>query len=129
MIFIDTNIFLRFLLKDNDAQYLEAKELFLQASYGHIKLITSLIVFFEVAWVLESVYGKRRDLVHEILFKILNLAIELEERELLIESLGYFGDSSLSLSDCFNLAFAKSKKAESFKTFDIKLAKKFKQIS
>lgn len=34
MIFVDTNYFLRFLLKDNQAQYLQAKELFLSAAQG-----------------------------------------------------------------------------------------------
>ena len=58
MIFIDTNYLLRFLLKDIDSQYLEAKKLLLQAARGEKKVITSTIVFFELFWVLKSYYKK-----------------------------------------------------------------------
>ena len=56
MIFIDTNYFLRFLLKDNEKQFIEVKKLFEKAILGEIDLYTSLIVIFEIYWVLSSFY-------------------------------------------------------------------------
>lgn len=125
MIFIDTNYFLRFLLKDNNQQSSQAKELFLQAARGKKQLVTSLLVFFEVCWVLRSVYGKDKASLAKILSDILSLNFVLDERRLILESLDFFKNTNLSLEDCYNLIFAKQKKATEFKTFDLKLAKIF----
>ena len=58
MVFVDTNYFLRFLLKDIDNQFKEAKQLFLKSAQGDISLTTSVIVFFEVVWVLRKSFSK-----------------------------------------------------------------------
>lgn len=126
MMFIDTNYFLRFLLKDIDNQYLEVKNLFISASEGKNELATSTIVFFEIYWVLISYYGKNKTEVSNIMKKILNLNfIELEEREVLFNALSLFQKTSLELEDCYNIYYAKSKEIKSFKTFDRKLTKEF----
>lgn len=124
--FVDTNYFLRFLLKDINNQYLEAENLFLSASEGKNELVTSTIVFFEIYWVLISYYGKNKVEVGNVLEKILNLNfIELEERIILSNSLSLFRKTNLSLEDCYNIYYAKSKEVKSFKTFDKKLIKEF----
>lgn len=126
MMFIDTNYFLHFLLKDINNQHLEAKNLFLSASEGKTKLITSTIVFFEIYWVLSSCYGRNKVEVANVLGKVLSLSfIELEERELLFKSLSLFKKTNLDLEDGYNVCYAKSKGIRSFKTFDKKLDKEF----
>lgn len=126
MIFVDTNIFSRFLLEDVDQQHQEAKSLFLEAAQGKVSLITSTIVFFEIYWVLSTFYKKQKPQLISLLTKILALTfINLEDRKILTESLDTFRKTNFNLEDCFNLAFAKSQKAESFKTFDVKLSKFF----
>ena len=126
MTFVDTNYFLRFLLRDNKSQYLEAKQLFLDAARGQEGLISSTVVFFEVFWVLRSVYGKDKEALVQVLKKLLELHVEFYERRILLESIDIFAKFSLSLEDCYNLVFAKAQKIKSFKTFDLKLAKAFK---
>lgn len=126
MMFIDTNYFLRFLLKDINHQHLEAKNLFLSASEGKIELITSTIVFFEIYWVLSSYYDRNKAEAGNVLEKVLSLNfIELEEREMLFKSLSLFKKTNLDLEDCYNVCYAKSKGVRSFKTFDKKLDKQF----
>lgn len=126
MIFVDTNYFLRFLLKDINSQHLEAKNLFLSASEGKIVLITSTIVFFEIYWVLSSHYEKNKAEVANVLEKILSLNfIGLEERTILSNSLTLFRERNFDLEDCYNVCYAKSKGIKSFKTFDKKLDKEF----
>ena len=126
MMFVDTNYFLRFLLKDVNSQHLEAKNLFLSASEGKSELITSTIVFFEIYWVLSSYYERNKTEVANILEKVLSLNfIELEERELLFKSLSLFKKTKLDLEDCYNVCYAKGKGIRSFKTFDKKLNKEF----
>src|SRR3989337_3365668 len=122
MIFVDTNYFLRFLLKDNSEQYSIAKNLFLSGAKGKTELFTSLIVFFEIYWVLKSYYEKNKDELNKTLNKILNLTfIKLAEREILTKSLKLFKTTTLSLEDCYNLLLAKEIATDDFASFDEKL--------
>ncbi len=125
MTFVDTNYFLRFILKDVDKQYLEAKDLFKDATSGKIELFTSLIVFFEIYWVLDSFYEKKKKEMVKILKSLLALSfVRLDERNILEKALQTFSGENLSLEDCYNLAYAKACHASDFKAFDKKLLKK-----
>lgn len=128
MIFVDTNYFLRFLLEDNQTQYFTTKELFLDAAKGKINLTTSVIVFFEIYWVFKSYYLKNKVDILEILQKILEMDfIKFDQKDILEKALDIFTRTNLSLEDCYNLAFAKEKGVNQFKTFDQLLAKNFKK--
>lgn len=125
MIFVDTNFFLRFLLKDVSSQFLIARELFLRASRKEVKLTTTLLVFFEIVWVLRQSYSKNKIALINVLEKILKLNIEIKEKKLLFQALNMFKKSTLTLEDCYNLAFSQQEVIEEFKTFDKKLLKSF----
>lgn len=126
MMFIDTNYFLRYLLNDISEQHEEAKKVFLAGSEGKAELMTSSVVIFEIVWVLGSFYGVEKRGVVEALGKILQLSfIELEERDIFAHALPLFEKTNLSLEDCYNIYYARSRgvKSDSFKTFDKKLEK------
>lgn len=128
MTFVDTNYFLRFLLNDISKQHLEAKQLFLEAAEGKVKLFTSTIVFFEIYWVLSSYYEKNKEEIVEGLQKILDLKfISLKERQILLNCLARFKKTNFDLEDCYNVAYAKARVSKIFKTFDVKLEKEFKK--
>lgn len=130
MIFVDTNYFLRFLLKDIDNQHLAAKKLFKEGAEGKLKLFTSTLVFFEIFWVLTSYYGKDKNQLVQTLRELLQLEfIKLYERPLLKSSVELFQQTNLSLEDCYNLHYAQAKEAQGFKTFDEKLTKSFSSFS
>lgn len=123
--FVDTNYFLRFLLKDVTKQHLKARRLFENGALGKIKLVTSLIVFFETYWVLSSFYEKKKLQVATVLTNILQMDfVKIENRELLQTALEIFTQSSLDLEDAYNLAYARKIKVKEFKTFDQRLTKK-----
>lgn len=125
MIFVDTNYFLRFLLKDKQEHYLKAKNLFSKASREEVELVTSTVVFFEVTWVLKSTYKKDKVILINTLGKFLGLNVEIGERQLLVDSLRLFSQTNLSLEDCYNFVFAKANQTVSFATFDVRLKKEF----
>lgn len=126
MIFVDTNYFLRFLLADNLPQHQETKKLFLQAADGKIKLYTSLLVYFEIYWVLTSFYQKNKTSVTNILEELLNLKfLKIDNLVNLRTALTIYKESNLDLEDSYNLAYMKAKKINELKTFDIKLQKEF----
>lgn len=128
MIFVDTNYFLRFLLKDVNQQHRQAKKLFIQAAIGKIRLFTSVIVFFEIYWVLASFYEKGKSEVVGILEDVLKMEfIDWENKEILDKAVKMFKRESLELEDVFNLVYARREKAIAVKSFDKKLEKAFKE--
>lgn len=126
MTFVDTNYFVRYLLRDNKIQCSKVQELFERAAVKKESLFTSTIVFFEIYWVLASVYKVDKKSIVKGLRSILKLDfIILDERSALVEALKVYSKSNLSLEDCYNLATARLHKATQFATFDQKLLKKF----
>lgn len=126
MIFIDTNYFLRLLLKDNQNQYKEARATFDDALLYKNSYFTSTIVIFEIYWVLSSFYEKRKVEIASTLEEILKMTfIKIEERKILIEATKTWEKDNLSFEDCYNIAYAKSRNAKEFRTFDKALSKRF----
>jgi len=70
-IFIDTNVFLRFFVRDVEAQYEKAHTLFEKAEAGKIKLETSELVIAEIVWVLESFYKLENSVIGPMIKSIL----------------------------------------------------------
>ncbi len=129
-VFVDTNYFLRFLLEDNLPQYKKARELFLKASDGKIKLVTTGVVIFELYWVLAKYYKKTKKEVIFALKEILNFVfLEIEHKDLLKESIYFYEKFNLDLEDCYAMAYVIQNNIKNLKTFDIKLSKKFSEIT
>src|SRR3989338_3236920 len=122
MIFIDTNYFVRFLLKDLTVQYKAARNLFEAGAKGDKILFTSTIVIFEIYWLFSSFYQKTKPEVVDILRKTLSLSfIEITERKIIEKAVEIFESSNLDLEDSYNIAYSVEKKAEHFLTFDRQL--------
>ncbi len=129
MIFVDTNYFLRLLLNDNSAQHDIAKKLISDGAAGKHRLGTSIIVMFEIYWVLSSYYKKNKNQATKTLDSIVDLEfIYLSERDVLRSALTLFAKSNVSLEDCYNIYCAQAMKASGFKTFDLKLASIIRKI-
>ena len=122
MIFVDTNYFLRYFLKDIPSHHKIAKKLFTDGVKGSKKLFTSTIVIFEIYWVFTSFYQKTKNEVIDILNKTISLNfIKIVEREVIKEAIYLFNESNLDFEDCFNLVFARNNEMKDFATFDKKL--------
>jgi len=128
MIFVDTNYFLRFLVRDIEEQYQEVRKLFEKGISQKTKLFTSSIVLFEIYWVLFSFYqNEKKELVTK-LTEILGLKfIKIKEREILEKAIKLYGQSNLCLEDAYNLVYSQKNKALKFATFDKKLSKIFEE--
>jgi predicted nucleic acid-binding protein len=71
--FIDTNIFIRVLVKDNEKIFQDCKKFLTLISKGKIKAFTSALVLSEVNWVLDGYYQFEKEKVIEGLRGILKL--------------------------------------------------------
>ncbi len=120
-VFVDTNVFLRFFVKDVEAQYEKARALFEKAEAGKIKLETSELVLAEIVWVLESFYGFSKKEITDV------LAILLSSRNLKIANHARINDAvklyaagAMDFIDAYNIAYMKSKEYTRVATFDSK---------
>lgn len=119
--YVDTNVFLRYLLKDNPQQCTQAEELFEKAKNKKVKLVVPQIILFEIQFVLSRTYRLPKQEVVESLSSL--LAVEyfhIQNKDVLKNTLTIFEGSTNSLVDCFLFVVADRAKAELF-TFDKKL--------
>lgn len=62
---IDTNVFLRVLVREDEGAFEESKMILEQIKRGKVKAMTGGIVLAELAWVLSSFYGLGRGEISE----------------------------------------------------------------
>ena len=125
-VFIDTNIFLRFLLEDHKDQRDEAASILRQGEQNESILSTSTLVIFEVHWVLSRFYKVNKPDLALLMSKILKMDfIEIKERDLLKKALVLFNQNNITFQDCYNCLTALSEGAIYLATFDKKLKKLF----
>jgi predicted nucleic acid-binding protein len=106
MIFVDTNIFTRLFVKDDEQQHEQAKALFLSAQEGSAELVTGPPVFFELAWVLGYTYKVPASEILDRLESILSFGgLKVSDRDLVVEAIslartmgGSFADSYIAAS-------------------------------
>lgn len=71
--FVDTNIFLRTLIKEDKETYQDCYKFFEFVKLNKIKAVTSHVVLTEIAWTLSSYYGFSKKKVTQALKGIINL--------------------------------------------------------
>lgn len=119
--YVDTNVFLRFILKDNVQQYKTVRGLFKKAKDQEVKLLVPQIVIFEINFILGKVYhiGKE-EIIQQLESLLSTYYFHIQNDEIFKDALRLFKISNNSLVDCFLILKAKLEKAELF-TFDQKL--------
>jgi predicted nucleic acid-binding protein len=103
MRFVDTNIFLRFLLNDDPQKADACEELFRKAIAGKESLLTSDMVVAEIIWVLESYYELEKQDIREKLEKILNTQnLHCPNRGIIINALSLYVEKNIDYIDSYN---------------------------
>lgn len=85
---LDTNVFLRFLLKDIKSQYETAKKIFEDIEKQNVKAWVSILVINEIVWIMKKYYEIEASLFVPKLLQILLLKnieiIEIDKNRLLM---------------------------------------------
>lgn len=121
--FVDTNVFLRSILDDNVEQAIKANKLLELAVLNKVELKTSVVVFFEIAWVLSSHYKIIKDDLVALLHELLGLKVSFLGKKVLKMAVKNMEKFSYDLEDAFNFYSAKEMEVSEFVTFDEKLKK------
>lgn len=112
---LDTNVLLRYLLKDDAAQAARAERELEQDE----RFLIDGIVLCELVWVLEAGYGFSRTNIAGALDKILATAqFEIESKDLVLVALDDFRRSAVDFSDCLIGRRNRSTGAPETVTFD-----------
>lgn len=118
---LDTNVLVRFLMNDDEAQAQQVYRLFKTAEAQQEPLLVPLLVVLELFWVLESAYRLSRGEILEVMDDLLLMPILVfENRVALHHFLAEARNINTDLSDLLIAHSAQAAGAEEVLTFDRK---------
>ncbi len=98
--FIDTNIFIRVLIKDEPAAFDDCITLLEKVKFGKIKAETSPLVLAEVNWVLTRIYNFSKEKVIRVVKGITNLNnLKVKDRTDMLVALELYEDYNVKFID------------------------------
>ncbi len=101
--FIDTNIFLRYLTKDDPVQFPRCRNLFKKAQDGEVLLVTSTLVIAEMIWTLASYYRvSKEQIIEKVSIIIGSDAVQIPDKDLVAEALLLYGRKNVDYIDAYN---------------------------
>ena len=119
MRFVDTNVFLRFLLNDDPEKADACEMIFQRAINGEESLFTTEMVMAEIVWMLESYYELSKGDVREKLEKILNTQnLDCPNREIIINALAAYEEKNIDYVDAYNASILKIKGINEVYSYD-----------
>ncbi|MEQ1776355.1 MAG: type II toxin-antitoxin system VapC family toxin [Burkholderiales bacterium] len=124
MLGIDTNVLVRYVIRDDEAQFEKASKLIKREVTNGEAVFVSLPVLLETEWVLRSRYSLKKADVVEVISALLDATeIEFEAEPVIEESLKFWKDSTASFADCLIGAHNRRLGCRATATFDVKAAK------
>ena len=101
MIGLDTNVLVRFLVRDDEEQFERARKLIRRAAQAGEPVSISLLVLLETEWVLRSSYKLTKGEILGAFSDLLSAAdLSFEDEPSIEEALFVWKDSSAQFADC-----------------------------
>ena len=119
----DTNIVVRIVVKDDEAQERQAKRIWRDALAGGGVFLPKVVVV-ETVWVLRSAYRFEANTIAETLQNLLDIeGLTVEDEDQVRRSLALFERGNADLADYLILESGRSAQALPVKTFDRRFAR------
>lgn len=116
-IYLDTNVFLRYLLEDTPGQFQEAKNLIEEIENGKRRGLISILIVNELIWILEKYYNLKRNVYIPKLVKLFLIeqirVIELK-KDIIIKILEKMQSQKIDFTDMYLAHIAPAEKIFSF---------------
>lgn len=104
--FIDTNIFLRYLTRDDVIKYEKCRKIFKKAIDGKIDLITSGMVIAELIWTLLSYYKVPKvEVIEKISIIVSTENLYIPDKGIITDALVLYGRKNIDYIDAYNAIF------------------------
>jgi predicted nucleic-acid-binding protein len=124
MIALDTNVVVRFLVRDDEIQSEQARRRLKQAEEKRERLLIPLLVVLEMIWVLESAYDKTRAEILDAIWAMRHMSVlEFEASEVIERLLADGSEYGADIADILIAHSARAAGCESGITFDKRAAK------
>jgi len=124
MLGIDTNVLVRFLLRDDESQFEKARRLIRREVAAGRRVFVSQLVLLETEWVLRSRYGLQKSEIIEAVSGLLDANdVQFEGEPAIEEALFVWKDRSVGFADCLIGAQNRRLGCSATATFDVKASK------
>ncbi len=121
MLFIDTNIFLRFLTKDDPVKAARCHELLKNATEGNLKLYTTDLVVAELIWVLQSpkTYNLSPAEIFEIVMPLLTIKnLYFPSKNVFPDIMELFITENIDFIDAYDSVMMRGRKIDTIYSYD-----------
>lgn len=124
MLGIDTNVLVRFLVRDDEVQYEKARRLIKREADAEEEIFVSLLVLLETEWVLRSRYTLPKSEILKVISGLLDAKeVRIEDEPAIEETLHIWRDSAADFADCLIGAHNRRSGCEATATFDARALK------
>jgi predicted nucleic-acid-binding protein len=124
MIGLDTNVLVRFLVRDDARQFERARRLIQREAERGEPVLISLLVLLEAEWVLRSRYQLSKGEIADAVSALLDAAeVRFESEPIVEEALHVWRDSAAEFADCLIGAHHRSLGCDATASFDARAAR------
>ena len=124
MLGIDTNVLVRFLVRDDEAQFDKARRLIRREVAAGRSVCVSQLVLLQTEWVLRSRYAMPKMAIIAAFSGLLNAAdVQFEDEPAIEEALFVWKDSAADFADCLIGAHHRRLGCRATATFDARAVK------
>ena len=104
--FVDTNIFLRYLTKDDPSRYEKCREMFKKAMKGDIAITTSGIVIAELVLTLLSYYKvPKAEVIEKVTVIVGTKNLSIADKHIVADALVLYARKNIDFIDAYNAIF------------------------
>jgi len=129
-IFVDANVFLRYLTDDIPDQADAVQALLDRAASGEIRLVTSVLVVAEVVWTLSSFYKRSRSDVRDAVLALCHTpGLDVEDADALVQAAEWHVEKNVDFADAYHAAWVASRGIGEVATFNLKHFRRFAGLS
>ena len=124
MLGIDTNVLVRFLVRDEDIQFEKARRLIKREVAAGRRVFVSLLVLLETEWVLRSRYAEPKYRIIEAISGLLDSTdVQFEDEPAVEQAIFVWKDNAADFADCLIGARNRSLGCRATATFDVKASR------
>ncbi len=124
MLGIDTNVLVRFLVRDNEVQFGKARKLIKREVSAGRRVFVNQLVLMETEWVLRSRYVVPKNQIIEAISGLLDAAdVQFEDEPAIEEALFIWKDTTADFADCLIGATNRRLGCRATASFDLKASK------
>lgn len=118
-IFVDTNILLRYLTRDDEHKAQRALNLLIKVEQGEEKVATSSLVIFETIFTLQNSYKVSRQQIRELILPIIALrGLHLPGKNTYYQAFDFYITKNISFADAYNAAYMLSEGISNIYSWD-----------